>query len=332
MNRREFLKRGLEGIVVGSVPLISNCNINPFRSEKIIGVNFHFLKEKNLTYLDVKDEPLSDLRLQGEPWICSDDILRYDWSSHVVYLKKNIYLYEEDISLFGKPFVVTANEEKCYLGVLHSYSGVASSEHPSIGIIGYYDKKFILISNTSPPPGWIGNISWRDVRNDIRIKEALLANGQYHAGLYCTLVYVEVINENDASSVRYTYTLYNIDEDNLYVPDSDKMGSSIFHYFTHGVYLLGPNYKYYWSQNKVTTPLDPESDWLSLHTRIESGGYRVRTILLEGYPRIDSGHYYCKFKFPSLFILRQDEYRLSDGRTWIGEIDSTPFSLWVFDN
>ena len=32
MNRREFLKKGLEGIVVGSIPLISKCSKNPVES------------------------------------------------------------------------------------------------------------------------------------------------------------------------------------------------------------------------------------------------------------------------------------------------------------
>ena len=33
MNRREFLKKGLEGIVIASVLLISNCSKNPVDSE-----------------------------------------------------------------------------------------------------------------------------------------------------------------------------------------------------------------------------------------------------------------------------------------------------------
>jgi hypothetical protein len=33
MNRREFLKKSLEGIVLGSIPLIYNCDRNPLKSE-----------------------------------------------------------------------------------------------------------------------------------------------------------------------------------------------------------------------------------------------------------------------------------------------------------
>ncbi len=40
MNRREFLKKGLEGIVVGSIPLIYNCGKNPIKSEPISGYQF----------------------------------------------------------------------------------------------------------------------------------------------------------------------------------------------------------------------------------------------------------------------------------------------------
>ena len=32
MNRREFLKKGLVGVVLGSIPLISNCGKNPVNS------------------------------------------------------------------------------------------------------------------------------------------------------------------------------------------------------------------------------------------------------------------------------------------------------------
>lgn len=34
MNRRQFLKKSLEGIVIG-VPLLCNCGKNPFKSDKL---------------------------------------------------------------------------------------------------------------------------------------------------------------------------------------------------------------------------------------------------------------------------------------------------------
>ena len=35
MNRREFLKKSLESIVIGSIPLISGCGKNPFKPEEL---------------------------------------------------------------------------------------------------------------------------------------------------------------------------------------------------------------------------------------------------------------------------------------------------------
>ena len=39
MNRREFLKRSLEGIIIGSIPLISSCGKNPVESESELNNN-----------------------------------------------------------------------------------------------------------------------------------------------------------------------------------------------------------------------------------------------------------------------------------------------------
>ena len=42
MDRREFLKKSLEGIVIGSVPLIYNCGKNPVNSELYIKDNIEY--------------------------------------------------------------------------------------------------------------------------------------------------------------------------------------------------------------------------------------------------------------------------------------------------
>ena len=44
MNRREFLKKGLEGIIIGSIPLIS-CSKNPVNSEQYL--NNSIIKDNN---------------------------------------------------------------------------------------------------------------------------------------------------------------------------------------------------------------------------------------------------------------------------------------------
>ena len=82
------------------------------------GVNIYFLTDKNINAVKALEQPLSTLVLKDTAWISSADIERYDWSSHLIYLKKKKQLSFEGISVFGKPFVVTANDERCYLGAL----------------------------------------------------------------------------------------------------------------------------------------------------------------------------------------------------------------------
>ena len=180
MNRREFLRKGLAGVVI-AIPLNSGCGKNPVGSERGSGVNIYFLKDENLTFKDVMEQPLSNLELHWKPWITSDDIERYDWSAHLIYLKKEMPLSLEGISTFGKPFVVTANEEKCYLGYLYpAFSSWYMPTNPSIWIPAPYPDDIIHIEYT-------GELDY-DPRNDLRIKEALIAKGQFYDNLNTYIV------------------------------------------------------------------------------------------------------------------------------------------------
>jgi len=170
MNRREFLKKGLEGIVV-SIPLISSCSKNPVGSKQGSGVNIYFLNDEKLTIRDVMEKPLSNLEIHWKPWIVSDDILSYKWSSHLISLKKEMPLSIEDTSLFEKPFVVTANEERCYLGYLNpSFSSWIAFNYSYISLPQPFDKTIYI--------SYAGEKA-KDPRNDSGVKECLINKGQY---------------------------------------------------------------------------------------------------------------------------------------------------------
>ena len=165
MNRRKFLKAAIAGI-----PLILSCSKNPVKSEKISGVNFYLLKDENLTFKDVEELPLSQLNLNENPWISSDDIKHYDWIAHIIFLEEDMPLSYEGISTYGKPFVVTVNEEKCYSGyLLPSFSSWRSFNYPHISLPQQSDSA-IYITYTGEKAN--------DPRTDSRIKEVLIAQGQ----------------------------------------------------------------------------------------------------------------------------------------------------------
>jgi hypothetical protein len=298
---------------------------DPFRTrDNGVGVNIYFLKDENLNAVNVLEKPFWALILDDIAWISAHDIERYDWSTHLIYLKKEKQLSFEGISVFGKPFVVTANDERCYLGALWS---AISSYLPSFPIImvgpgfnGFHASDIIHLSlEDFSSQGQ----SLTDPRNDERLKNALIQSGQFSAGIQCTLDRVKVIQGINASSVEYTFTLYNMDKDNLYVLDPERMGSSLFHYFTNGINLDNDS-SHYWSENKVVT--EPkhwsywEKSWLS---KIESGNSMTRTVQLEGYPHIEPGRYQCTFEFPSQTHIEKEKRLFPDGRIWIGRIKST---------
>ena len=59
MNRREFLKRSLEGLyIVSSIPLISSCSKNPVKSEP---VNSNSIIKDNIEYYIQTDKSVYKL-------------------------------------------------------------------------------------------------------------------------------------------------------------------------------------------------------------------------------------------------------------------------------
>ncbi|MHC4639224.1 MAG: hypothetical protein ACYTBV_17235, partial [Planctomycetota bacterium] len=54
------------------------------------GVNIYLLEDEHMNLKTARTKLISQLVLRKEPWIASEDIQRYDVSSHCIYLKKNI--------------------------------------------------------------------------------------------------------------------------------------------------------------------------------------------------------------------------------------------------
>ena len=286
------------------------------------GFNIFLLKDENMTAHKASEQELSSLELQVRPWISSNDIEYYDYSTHIVYLKNEFKIYDNsisDISVFGKPFVVIVNGERQYLGAI--WPGLSSSIFfgPVINVAPrVYPDDIIHIS--------LEQYSFQqsqDLRENDEIRDALINTSKYHAGLECTVDTIEILDnnqENNTCTLKYTYTIRNNDIFNLFIFDPDKMGSGLFHYFTNGVYLRNEN-NLYQSTTGHTSP-DPwnswELNWLSL---ILSGDSITKTLIKTGYPFIPSGSYDCYFRFPTLsHQLSKEERILPDGRIWIGKL------------
>ena len=98
MNRREFLKKGLEGIIIGSIPLIFNCEKNPVSSYtgsisgKVIG-----------TDQTVKVRAIQNLSLVSETTTNSDGNYKIsnlpEGKYGLLFVKKDaVYIYNDQIN------------------------------------------------------------------------------------------------------------------------------------------------------------------------------------------------------------------------------------------
>ena len=225
--------------------LFSFCKSNKDPVSPFVESDFaiYFLRDKNLKMKDVYNKDPDDLKLAIVPWLTDRDIRFYDWSSHCIYLKKDkshFFPFWENgsVNIFppewaDKPFVVTVNGKKCYMG--YFFSGFFSN---------YWIAPTICDVYNSPYPSDILFISWRWLYHDYpqnhpAVKQSLIHAGIFRGGITVAFDTADVntlrmIENADTSTISYQFTVTNTDIDDLYVPDPDKMGSGLFHRFTNG--------------------------------------------------------------------------------------------------
>jgi len=161
------------------------------------------------------------------------------------------------------------------------------------------------------------------VRTDARIKEALIAGEVYHAGIDVDLINVEIIDNADTSTVRYSFIIKNNDTDALYVADPNLMGTNLFHYYTNGVEFRDSDNHYYYSRYKTTSSPEPHDSWEpDWFVKIESGASISRIVVLKRYPHFPSDTYNCYFKYGGPSGIELDDRIISDGRYWIGSTET----------
>ena len=291
--------------------------------------SIYFLQDSSIKTSQVLEQELSKIELQDTPWLSEKDIHFYDFSTHCIYLKtdKSDFFenfkeyYQFPSSWVEKPFVVVAGGERCYIGSFH---GGLLSIAPVVPYmdefdIGGYPEDVMHISKA-----W-GNS--QDTRNDERVKNSLIEANLYRAGLSLELNSVVILENADTSTVQYTFTITNNDQDNLYTIDPDLMGSERFHYFTNGVVLRNESTQDL-LESQYKTTVSPGFLQLEWFTKIESNQSIQKTVTLKGYPKIPKGDYTCDFRFPGPPVKR-DQRMLTDGRIWMGEIFSNEINIIV---
>ncbi|MFH1195565.1 MAG: hypothetical protein V1720_07610 [bacterium] len=286
----------------------------------------YLLKDKSASLYHMENIDINKLELEDAPWIGADDIEMYDYSSHCIYLKKtkaDFFTQQVGISYNAQPFVVCANNRRCYIGAFYSMTSSIAISTPSIEDIA----DFIYPDDVIPIfSGFIGD---HDQRNNFNIEIGLEQFGILHKGLVFELHSVEILDNGEIATIRYSYGIKNNDEDDLYILDPAKMGVNLFHYFTNGVVFRGNNIEYIAEYKTKETP-DPWDSWKpEWFSKIRSGEVITKIITLKGYPHLPPGNYECFMFFNSPKNIAKEDRILSDGRYWLGYIQSPNFEMTI---
>ena len=242
--------------------------------------------------------------------LTSKDIVFYDRSTHLIYLKNDLEL-SKNVSGFN----VSIAEDTIYHGVI--YSCILSSLPPS----PYFISDCFLYGHTILELGYYGEST--DLRNDPRIIDAFENSNLLRNGISCKIDKVEIQSFENHSQVTCTITIQNNDNINYYILDPKKMGDLDFNYFTGGLTIQTMDtkltYPLRWSIQSGTWS-NITMDDLSL---LEKGSKTTYTFKSSDYNKMQSGKYTARFQFCGTkhctpnFNLNQH-----NGRVWVGQMNS----------
>lgn len=288
-----------------------------------------FLEDSSRTSAQALEVNIDQLRLANTAWLVQEDLEFYDFSTHCLYLRGDKGQFFDGFSgspflfdpvLIDKPFVVVANNVRCYVGALRSGALSATPRCPYMDEldVGYYPSDVMHISRA-----WTND---QDARNDCRIEDALVSLNLLRGGITVELQHVDVVENSDTSTVEYVFTITNNDQNVLLIPDPNRMGVELFHYYTNGVVLRGDNGLFQSLYKQVVVPPSPmDSAW---YEKLPVSHSMQRTVRLRGYPELPKGNYMCDFTIGSPKVDKWDRYP-SESRIWMGEAESSTLSIQI---
>jgi len=273
--------------------------------------------EKYRSPADIEKTDGFSIRIGSDFTIGPEEIDYYDFSTHLIYLKDGISIpskYDGGVS-----FAVFAGTEKIYSGLivpgfscLLQEGAVINSQpfsYPDFIIAIEFIQVFDSAGNSNPDP-----------RGDKRIVKVLKKYNQFHEGLSGN---IESIQINGDQTVTMILKMQNTDTYNYYILDPDKMGFSLFHFFTNGLYLWNMDHTMgYVPENETIQPdiwNTWEKDWLTL---IRSEETKYISLTYSYGNQIPPGSYTTAFEYPGLsFQVKKEDIKLEGGRIWLGKLD-----------
>lgn len=264
---------------------------------------------ENLNELNLNDG--FKIKFNDGKILTEKDILFYDCSTHLIYLKGDLEL-NKNISDFN----VSIAEDTIYHGVI--YSCILSSPPPS----PYFISDCFLYGHNILALGYCGESN--DLRNDSRIIDAFDNSNLLRNGISCKIDKVEIQSFESHSQVTCTITIQNNDNINYYILDQKKMGDLDFNYFTGGITLQNMD-------TKLTHPLRwsiQSGTWSNITmddlSLLEKGSKTTYTFKSSDYYKMELGKYSARFRFCGTEHCTTDfNLNQNDGRVWVGQMTSS---------
>jgi hypothetical protein len=249
--------------------------------------------------------------------IAERDILFYDRSTHLVYLKRDLELTPN-----ARDFTVSVAGDSIFNGVIYSCN--LSSMPPT----PYFIDDCFHYGNNILGIGYQGESN--DLRNDPRITDAFKNRNLLRNGISCRIDKVEIVSFENYSRVICTITIQNNDNINYYILDPGKMGDLDFTYFTGGLTLrnMGTKLSYplRWSVQSGT--------WSNINTddlSLLKGGSKVTyTFQSSDYHKMEQGTYSARFRFCGTEHCTRDiKLDQKNGRVWVGQLHAEIDNIMV---
>lgn len=267
-------------------------------------INIYLVKdgqiERDQTQVDLKK-----LVLESHPWLKHSEIEFYDWSAHIFYLNTE----KKKAEHAGKYFVLKADNRPLFLGYFFPIFSSMIPKFPSV--IAHDD--FFYPSDVIGLGGY-GFLARDSASLNLSAFKMELGNaGLLRNGIEVDLL--ELTREN-SSTLKYKFKVTNLDNENIYIPDPDKMGAARFHYYTNGVYLQQGNDRFSPHDFDVLASDKIDNSW---YFKLASGNSITRTVEQNGYPHLPTGEVKASFNFPGMDLKNRGQWKKRDGRIWMGD-------------
>lgn len=241
------------------------------------------------------------------------DIVYYDYSAHLIYLK-DPGVFEEEFQVMG-PATVYADSTSIYDLSLVSLAASYIPQGPVIWFPFWLYPDYVIPIDQAWLTVLLG-ADEDDPRDDPRIVEALKKYGQFRHGLQCEILSFWY---NEVEGVILELELWNEDPISYYYWDPEKLGMEHYHYVTNGLFLrdedTGQSYTHH-IQSLSWAHADP--DRMSL---LESDSSVVLILTYEHFDELPPGTYDAYFGFPAPhYNVAREDLDLEDGRIWLGEL------------